>query len=211
MKFGFNQPIGFWGEDVWKCWHTHIHTYIHTDIRTTEPAYTISSPYEPIGSGELMIYLTMPWIQERTPVCFPDIKSNYYFAPYLLLLLCGFVQCMVWGVGFYCGISLESSFCSIISTKDISDTLNLRNCTNQWSKSCICCKCTYPSQLNKTGRSLALSRRRRQRGYGEETTLRQTSRIYLLMLCTAPVMLSFYITSPENKETDLEIIIPRFT
>ena len=35
--------------------YTHTHTHIHTHIRTTEPAYTISSPYEPTGSGEVKI------------------------------------------------------------------------------------------------------------------------------------------------------------
>ena len=55
MKFGFNRPSGFRGEDVWKCWHTHIHTHTHTYIHTyihthiyihtyTRPSYTISSP-----------------------------------------------------------------------------------------------------------------------------------------------------------------------
>ena len=40
MKFGFNRPSGFWGEDVWKCWHTtHIHPY-----GRQRPAYPISSP-----------------------------------------------------------------------------------------------------------------------------------------------------------------------
>ena len=34
MKFSFNRPSGFRGEDVWKCWHTtHIPTHIHTDDR----------------------------------------------------------------------------------------------------------------------------------------------------------------------------------
>ena len=36
MKFGFDWPSGFWGEVVWRLWTT--------DGRTTEPAYTISSP-----------------------------------------------------------------------------------------------------------------------------------------------------------------------
>ena len=48
MKFGFNRPSGFRGEDVWKCWHTtHTHTYTHTHIQTygrQRPTYTISSP-----------------------------------------------------------------------------------------------------------------------------------------------------------------------
>ena len=34
MKFGFSWPSGFREEDVWKCWHTHIHKYTHTHIHT---------------------------------------------------------------------------------------------------------------------------------------------------------------------------------
>ena len=34
---------------------TYTYTHIHTHMRTPEPAYTISSPYEPKGSGELKI------------------------------------------------------------------------------------------------------------------------------------------------------------
>ena len=36
LKFGFNRPIGFWAEDVWKCWHTH------TNIWTTEAYLRLS-------------------------------------------------------------------------------------------------------------------------------------------------------------------------
>ena len=65
MKFGFNRPSGFRGEDVWKCWHTHIHTYTHTYIHTHIHTYThiytyiheaflyYQLTYEPKGSGEL--------------------------------------------------------------------------------------------------------------------------------------------------------------
>ena len=47
IKFGFDRPSGFREEDVWKMW---------TDAgrrRTTDHGYTISSPCEPEGSGEL--------------------------------------------------------------------------------------------------------------------------------------------------------------
>ena len=47
MKFGFNGSSGFRGEDVWKCWHTHIH------IRTTEAYLYYKLINEPKGSGEL--------------------------------------------------------------------------------------------------------------------------------------------------------------
>ena len=58
--FGFNWPSGFWGEDVWKCWHTHIHTYPHMDDRAclyyklTLWAYRLRC----LGSGELIIIIT---------------------------------------------------------------------------------------------------------------------------------------------------------
>ena len=42
MKFGFDWSSGFRGEEVWKC------------ERTTYDGYTISSPCEPEGSGELI-------------------------------------------------------------------------------------------------------------------------------------------------------------
>ena len=42
MKFGFNRPSDFRGEDVWKCWHTY-NTYTHT-YRWQRPTYHISSP-----------------------------------------------------------------------------------------------------------------------------------------------------------------------
>ena len=38
MKFGFNPPSGFTGEDNWKCWHTY------TLYEQQRPTYTISSP-----------------------------------------------------------------------------------------------------------------------------------------------------------------------
>ena len=45
MKFGFNQPSGFW-RDVWQCWQ-------HTYIRTTEAYLYYKLTNEPKGSGEL--------------------------------------------------------------------------------------------------------------------------------------------------------------
>ena len=47
MKFGFNRPSGFRGEDVWKCWHT-------THIHTTEAYLYYKLTNEPKGSGELI-------------------------------------------------------------------------------------------------------------------------------------------------------------
>ena len=49
MKFGYNWPSSFRGEVVWNCWRT---TTDDGRRRTTEPAYTISSPGA-FGSGEL--------------------------------------------------------------------------------------------------------------------------------------------------------------
>ena len=43
MKFGFNRPSGFRGEDVWKYWqHTHMHTQTYT--------YGRQKPTSPISS-----------------------------------------------------------------------------------------------------------------------------------------------------------------
>ena len=52
MKFGFNRPSGFRGEDVWKCWQ-HTHTYIRTDDRGLPIYYKLTN--EPKDSGELII------------------------------------------------------------------------------------------------------------------------------------------------------------
>ena len=41
MKFGFNWPCGFRGEDVWKCWHKYTHIHV---IRTTEAYIYYKSP-----------------------------------------------------------------------------------------------------------------------------------------------------------------------
>ena len=48
MKFDFDWPSGFWGEDVWKCWHTYtIHirkteAYLSSYKLTTEPSAQVS-------------------------------------------------------------------------------------------------------------------------------------------------------------------------
>ena len=49
MKFGFNLPSGFRGEDVWKCWQ-HTNTY----EGTTEACLYCKFASEPKGSGELI-------------------------------------------------------------------------------------------------------------------------------------------------------------
>ena len=51
MKFGFNRPSSFRGEDVWKCWHT---THTPTNIQTTEAYLYYKLTNEPNGSGELI-------------------------------------------------------------------------------------------------------------------------------------------------------------
>ena len=54
MKFGFSWPNGFREEDVWKCWHTHIHkyTYTYTYIHTYIYIHTYMRPSCTISSGE---------------------------------------------------------------------------------------------------------------------------------------------------------------
>ena len=52
MKFGFNQPIGFRGEDVWKCWYT-------THIHTTEAYVYYKLTNEPKDSGELISHFSL--------------------------------------------------------------------------------------------------------------------------------------------------------
>ena len=49
IKYGFDWPIGFRGEDVGKLWMD--------GRRTQEHGYIISSPCEPDGSGELIIVI----------------------------------------------------------------------------------------------------------------------------------------------------------
>ena len=56
VKFGFDWPSGFRGEDLRKWWTTDDGRTTDgrtDDGRTTEHGYTISSPCEPDGSGEL--------------------------------------------------------------------------------------------------------------------------------------------------------------
>ena len=49
IKFGFDWPSGFRGEDLWNCGRTDG----RTDGRTPDHGHPISSPCEPNGSGEL--------------------------------------------------------------------------------------------------------------------------------------------------------------
>ena len=51
IKFGFDWSSGFRGEEVWKCGRTTTTT---DGRRTPDHGYTISSPCEPKGSGELI-------------------------------------------------------------------------------------------------------------------------------------------------------------
>ena len=64
MKFGCNRPCSFRGEVVWNCGRT--------DGRTTEPAYTISSPGA-FGSGELIkLCLSIPTFSIWFCTCFQN-------------------------------------------------------------------------------------------------------------------------------------------
>ena len=61
IKFGFDWPSGFGEEDVWNCWRrtdgrrtTDDGRQTTDDGRTPDHGYTISSPCEPNGSGELI-------------------------------------------------------------------------------------------------------------------------------------------------------------
>ena len=58
MKFGFNRPSGFWGEDVWKCWHTHT---THTYIRTTEACLSYR-----LTHTQLTMYICRPFQYDCT-------------------------------------------------------------------------------------------------------------------------------------------------
>ena len=61
MKFGFNRPSGFRGDDVWKCWqHTNVKAYLYYKLI-----------HEPKGSGELNMYLYMSHIVRKPvlPLC----------------------------------------------------------------------------------------------------------------------------------------------
>ena len=70
IKFGFDRPSRFREEDVWALWTTTT-----TDGRMTDHWYTISSPCEPNGSGEL----TKPedqWYCKRSPDIWAYCKYN---------------------------------------------------------------------------------------------------------------------------------------
>ena len=75
MKFGFNRPSGFRGEDVWNCWqhthtHTHTHTYTHTYGRQAYLYHKLTN--EPKGTGELQIclfYVTADILTNKLQKC----------------------------------------------------------------------------------------------------------------------------------------------
>ena len=61
MKFGCDRPSSFRGEVVWNCGRTDDGRTTDDGRRTTEPAYTISSPGA-FGSGELkMLWNSKVW------------------------------------------------------------------------------------------------------------------------------------------------------
>ena len=62
MKFGFDWPSRF-GEDVWNCWPRRPRRRPR-QRRTPEHGYTISSPCEPNGSGELKLITSYLWERE---------------------------------------------------------------------------------------------------------------------------------------------------
>ena len=68
VKFGFDWPGGFRGEDVRNCGRT-------TDGWTPEHGYTISSPCEPNGSGELKIQAPSHLLWLYSPVCIGPVRK----------------------------------------------------------------------------------------------------------------------------------------
>ena len=81
MKFGCNRSCSFRGEVIWNCGRTTDGRTTDDGRRTTEPAYTISSPGA-FGSGELIksynrhalcfTVTSLFWIQEMREVIFKD-------------------------------------------------------------------------------------------------------------------------------------------
>ena len=154
MKFEFNWPSGFRGEDVWKCWRTDGRT---TDGRTTDARVTgiLIAHLGAFGSGELKNNYKRAWaasyaygtgctytslnrqmtkIMQNYPAC---KKIEQSFLSNARQLLFDAVRIFCWLKNFFVfPRKIKKNICLLLKITPLGLILRtkLTNNNNQWSK-----------------------------------------------------------------------------